>query len=84
MKATVLILLLSVSAFAAEPSNALKPSTKLSFEDGHVEGVNKRPLDSYNQLSEADRNKKIPHLYKKRTGFADETAETLKQVRYSQ
>ncbi len=66
------------------PANDGRPSKKLDFEDGVVEGLNKRPLDSFNQLSEADKRNKIPHLYKKRTGFAQETADTLKTVRYSQ
>src|SRR4051812_16922699 len=99
MKALILIVALSVAASSAlaapakpKPApqsissipSAVKPSKKLDFEDGVVEGLNKRPLDSFEQLSEADKRSKIPHLYKKRTDFAAETAETLKQVRYSQ
>jgi hypothetical protein len=87
MKTLILLFALAFSSAALasdEPAYGMKPSKKLEFEDGMVEGLNKRPLDSLNQLSEADRNVKLPHLYKKRTGFADETAETLKQVRYSQ
>ncbi len=63
---------------------APKPGKKLDFEDGVVEGLNKRPLDAFHQMSEADKGSKIPHLYKKRADFTDETAETVKQVRYAQ
>jgi len=52
----------------------------IDFEDEVVEGMNKRPLDSVSQLSEKDRRKKKPHLYRKRAGFRTETAETVRTV----
>ena len=87
-----ILFLIAVAIGAAQTAHAKSPSTsgdprpskKLDFEDGVVEGLNKRPLDAFNQFSEADRRSKIPHLYKKRTGFSQETADTLKTVRYSQ
>jgi hypothetical protein len=89
----LILFLIAVAIGAARPAEAKgtpstggdpRPSRKLDFEDGVVEGLNKRPLDAFNQFSEADKRSKIPHLYKKRTGFSQETADTLKTVRYSQ
>jgi hypothetical protein len=86
VKKLFFILFLSTTAVAANTKlpNDARPSKKLDFEDGVVEGLNKRPLDQFQQLSEADRNRKLPHLYRKRTSFREETAETLKHARYSQ
>lgn len=65
-----------------------KPKAELNkvidFEDEVVEGLNKRPLDSLSSLSEADRKKKKPHLYRKRAGFRHETLESLREARYQQ
>jgi hypothetical protein len=80
----ILLSLMSTAALAEGGRGAPKPGTKLDFEDGVVEGMNKRPLDAFHQMSESDKGSKIPHLYKKRTDFVDETTETLKQVRYTQ
>jgi hypothetical protein len=55
----------------------------IDFEDEVVEGVNKRPLDSLNEISERNRLKKKPHLYRKRGGFKAETAENLRMMRYT-
>jgi hypothetical protein len=55
----------------------------IDFEDEVVEGVNKRPLDSLNEISERNRLKKKPHLYRKRGGFKSETAENLRMMRYT-
>lgn len=56
----------------------------IDFDDETVEGLNKRPLDSLSQISEKDKRRHKPHLYRKRTGFRTETAETLRAVRYTQ
>jgi hypothetical protein len=87
MIAILSLMVLASASFAQAEGQKLdgpKPSTKLNFEDGMVEGMNKRPLDAFHQLSEADKSGRLPHLYKKRANFADEIAETLKQVRYNQ
>jgi hypothetical protein len=83
MKSLVLILCLVVAlpVFAKEKSNRAKV---IDFEDEIVEGLNKRPLDSLSQISERDRKRKKPHLYRKRAGFRSETAETLYELRYVQ
>ncbi|MBS1957870.1 MAG: hypothetical protein JST80_00215 [Bdellovibrionales bacterium] len=57
-----------------------KRSTVLNFEDEMVEGINRKPLDSVNQISE--RNKKgKSHLYKKRAGFADRDQILMNELR---
>jgi len=56
----------------------------IDFEDEIVEGLNKRPLDSLNQVSDNGKKKRKPHLYRKRVGFRSETTETLRDLRYSQ
>lgn len=54
----------------------------IDFEDELVEGMNKRPLDSLSYLGEADKDRKKPHLYRKRAAFRGETNLTLRQLRY--
>jgi hypothetical protein len=56
----------------------------LDFEDETIEGLNKRPLDSLSQISEKDKRRRKPHLYRKRTGFRSETGETIRSLRYTQ
>lgn len=56
----------------------------LDFDDETIEGLNKRPLDSLSQISEKDKRRHRPHLYRKRVGFRSETSETLRTLRYTQ
>lgn len=56
----------------------------IDFEDETIEGLNKRPLDSLSQISEKDKRRRKPHLYRKRSGFRSETSETLRSLRYTQ
>ncbi|MGK5084939.1 hypothetical protein WDW37_16750 [Bdellovibrionota bacterium FG-1] len=81
-----LILLASAlaSSTQAAPPAAQQRQSVIDFEDETIEGLNKRPLDSLSQISEKDRRRKKPHLYRKRASFRSETAETLRIVRYSQ
>src|SRR5438128_1360943 len=72
------LLMLTYNAYAIDDTKRQKV---IDFEDEVVEGVNKRPLDSLNQVSDADRKKHKPHLYRKRGGFRSETAETLRALR---
>ena len=60
---------------------AEKRTKVIDFEDEVVEGMNKRPLDSVSQISERDRSRRKPHLYRKRAGFRDETIQTLGEIR---
>jgi hypothetical protein len=59
-------------------------SKVIDFEGDLVEGMNKKPLDSLNQISEADRRRNRPHLYQKRKGFRSETEQSLRELRYYQ
>lgn len=70
-------LLLREMCFGAE-----KRSKVIDFDDEVVEGLNKRPLDSLNEIAERDRKKHKPHLYRKRAGFRTETEETLRQIKF--
>jgi hypothetical protein len=63
---------LGATAYATE-----KRSKVIDFEDEVVEGLNKRPLDSLSQISDRDRKRHRPHLYRKRVGFKTEVAETI-------
>lgn len=74
-----------LAATAAEAAPEAKSRSKvIDFEEQLVEGINKRPLDSVSQISEANRRKKKPHLYRKRGGFRTETVQTISDVRYVQ
>ena len=59
-----------ISSFGSESGR----SREIHFEDDLVEGVNKKPLDSFNQISEIDQNQRL-HLYRKRFGFTDRNRE---------
>lgn len=67
----------SCATFASEKSQKV-----IDFDDDVVEGVNRKPLDSLNQISEADKRKTKSHLYRKRASFKNEVQETLKMMRY--
>ena len=74
-----------VLAIVAHANNSCAAENKrqksIDFEDEVVEGMNKRPLDSVSQISERDRSRRKPHLYRKRAGFRDETIQTLGEIR---
>jgi len=59
-------------------------SRVIDFEDEVVEGVNRKPLDSLNQISERDKRRRRMHLYRKRSGFRADTQELLSETRYAQ
>ena len=60
-----------------------KRSTTINFEDDVIEGINRKPLDSVNQISERDR-KNRNHLYKKRAGFLDQDQMLANELRLQQ
>jgi hypothetical protein len=71
-----ILILLSAPALAQDS----KRSKNINFEDELVEGINRKPLDAFNQISE--RNKKSKnHLYKKRSGFTDRDETLLTEMR---
>jgi hypothetical protein len=76
----VLILLTSTLSWGQEPS---KRSRSINFEDEVVEGINRKPLDAFNQLSEQNGRGKN-HLYHKRAGFADRDESLLTEMRLAQ
>jgi hypothetical protein len=67
----------SRSAFANENNKRQK---ELNFEDDVIEGINRKPLDSVNQISERDDHEK-PHLYRKRATFSDLNLELSDNLR---
>ena len=71
-----LILAAMLTAVAA---NALAASREkiIDFEDALVEGVNRKPYDSLEALSEKERRRRHSHLYHRRAGFQSEIEETL-------
>lgn len=81
LAAILTMVLASPSAMAEKKS---KREKVIDFEDEVVEGMNKRPLDSLNQISEKNKKRKKPHLYRKRAGFRSETAETIEELRFIQ
>jgi hypothetical protein len=82
----VYVLIGSFSPAFSDSKPPQKPtrSKNLDFEGDLIEGVNKRPLDSLNQVSEANRRKKRPHLYNKKTDYQTENSQKLKEMRYAQ
>jgi hypothetical protein len=70
---------------AAAPANGApvkKRSNSLSFEDNVVEGMNKNPLDSLQQVGRED-GKNHGRLYKKRTEFQNEIRQSVQEAGYS-
>ena len=65
-----LIVFITVILLSSTSYSQNKRSKSINFEDELVEGINRKPLDSVNQLSELDANRKS-HLYRKRAGFVD-------------
>jgi hypothetical protein len=72
-----------MTGLASADLTSNKRTKVIDFEDEVVEGVNRKPLDSLNQISERNGHKKKPHLYRKRGGFKSETAESLRVMRYT-
>jgi hypothetical protein len=79
---TLCLLLASFMLLREVCFGAEKRSKVIDFDDEVVEGLNKRPLDSLNAISERDRKKHKPHLYRKRAGFRTETDEMLRQIKF--
>ena len=74
------LFLLQSSVFAQESG---KRSKSINFEDEMVEGINRKNLDSFNQISEQT-GKNKNHLYRKRAGFNDRDLSLLTELRLSQ
>ncbi len=85
MKLLSLLFLLSIVLLspATQADTATKRSKNINFEDELIEGINRKPLDSFNQISERNRKNKN-HLYRKRSGFSDRDEALLSEMRLSQ
>ncbi|MCM2278518.1 MAG: hypothetical protein NDJ89_10630 [Oligoflexia bacterium] len=79
--AILILSMADLSAIAAGRDS--KRAKVIDFEDEVVEGLNRRPLDSLSQISERDRKRKKPHLYRKRASFKSETRESLRTARFT-
>ena len=67
------MLFLTAIAFSASPTEKLE--TSIDFEGDTVEGMNRMPLDSLNDFSEAEGWGNRGHLYRRNKKFNDETQE---------
>lgn len=79
-----LILMLLAGVFELISIAGGSRSNVIDFEGALVEGINKKPLDSFSQLSDQDKGRRKLHLYRKRQGFRTETRETLKEIGFAQ
>ena len=70
----------AVEAWTAQPEGP-KRSKVIDFEGELVEGMNKKPLDSLAQITDAERRRRGAHLYRIRRGFRKETAESISDLR---
>ena len=59
-------------------------SKKIDFEGDFIEGMDKSPLDSLNQISEGNNRRNKQHLYRKRPNFKSEILNELQELRYIQ
>ncbi|MBC7397259.1 MAG: hypothetical protein H7333_07425 [Bdellovibrionales bacterium] len=84
MKRLLLIILFACTlnslAYAQESG---KRSKNINFEDELIEGINRKPLDAFNQISEQNKRRKN-HLYRKRAGFTDRDESLAIEMRLAQ
>jgi hypothetical protein len=73
---TLLAVLLGGTALGAESPKRLK---SIDFEEDLVEGLNKRPLDSLQSVSDGRGKRRKSHLYRKRTGYRTEIMERARE-----
>ena len=84
-KILLAILAMGSLSFGALSARAEENRSRvIDFEDELVEGVNRKPLDSLNQISEKEKRKRRMHLYRKRGGFKSDNQELLREMRYAQ
>lgn len=83
-KLTLVALIFSLmSIHAGIAAEKAKGQKVIDFEDEVVEGLNKRPFDSLSQISERNKKRHKPHLYRKRVGFRTETADSLHTAKFT-
>lgn len=87
MKHTTRLILFALSLlYAWDPLHATEGSRPKSqkvidFEGDVVEGINRQPLGSFNQISEEDRRRVGAHLYRKRITFKNEDTALIRELR---
>ena len=70
------------NAAAAAAGVGAKRKSSLEFDDNVVEGMNKNPLDSLQNVGRED-GKSHGRLYKKRTDFQNEIRQSVQEAGYS-
>ncbi|MFL5814307.1 MAG: hypothetical protein ACJ763_12070 [Bdellovibrionia bacterium] len=81
--ALVVLTLSLLTVHAGIAGEKAKGQKVIDFEDEVVEGLNKRPFDSLSQISERNKKRRKPHLYRKRVGFRSETADSLHTAKFT-
>jgi hypothetical protein len=66
----------------AAATGGAKRKSSLEFDDNVVEGMNKNPLDSLQNVGRED-GKSHGRLYKKRTDFQNEIRQSVQEAGYS-
>lgn len=82
-KIPAFVLTLTLILFDWTESSSATPtirSKEIRFEDELVEGLNRRPLDSFNQITEALPGARA-RLYRKRSGFDDRNEILFEEMR---
>lgn len=67
---------------AVSAGTGAKRKSSLEFDDNVVEGMNKNPLDSLQNVGRED-GKSHGRLYKKRTDFQNEIRQSVQEAGYS-
>src|SRR5690348_10472216 len=74
--------ILSTTSMSLADEKKPKSQKVIDFEGDLVEGMNRQPLDSLNQVSDGNGRRRKAHLYRTRRGFRTETQESIKEMRY--
>lgn len=81
MKFHRLMLMLMLAAGVALAEKKQEDRKKaIDFEGDVVEGLNKQPLDSLNQINEGDSGRRKNHLYRRTKSFREENRELVRDI----
>ena len=81
MKSSLLVLLVSCLFVAwANADEVISKKKTIDFDAEVIEGINKQPLDSLNQISEKEKKVQKPFLYNLRSAFDDENDQTIREL----
>ncbi|MBI2606492.1 MAG: hypothetical protein HYW49_10480 [Deltaproteobacteria bacterium] len=87
MKHAARILLFALSLLyaweLAHAGEGARPKSRkvIDFEGDVVEGINRQPLGSFNQISELDGRRRKARLYRKRKTFKSEDLALIRELR---